>query len=401
MTNEASGTTVPGSLVAFAQLRVVELGQWIAAPAASALFADLGADVIKVEPPRGDPGRRWFKSIGLDVGIQPTFALDNRRKRSVVLDLAEEADRAGLDKLLETADVLITNMRITTLKRLGLDHETVLAAHPHLVYGSITAFGLAGPDAEQPGFDVGSFWARSGLSHQLAGDAPLHAPGSYGDHITGLALFAAVMAGLYERSRTGRGGLVETSLLQAASWILGPDLAVLSAFGKVHPVAHRSEAVTPLVNSYRTADDKWIFLTGVEAMRHFPAVCAAVGHPELVDDPRFADAQSIRKNRRDLIAILDAAFAQASYDEWARRLDEAGAWWQKVNTPAEVLEDPQLAANGWIEDVEVAPGRSVRMLTRPVTVFGHRELNVARAPERGQDNSRLLSDSDTPALAPD
>src|SRR5580693_4162785 len=369
MTNEGSGTTVPGSLVAFAQLRVVELGQWIAAPAASALFADLGAEVIKVEPPRGDPGRRWFKSIGLDVGIQPTFALDNRRKRSVVLDLAEEADRAGLDKLLDTADVLITNMRITTLKRLGLDHETVLAAHPHLVYGSITAFGLAGPDAEQPGFDVGSFWARSGLSHQLAGDAPLHAPGSYGDHITGLALFAAVMAGLYERSRTGRGGLVETSLLQAASWILGPDLAVLSAFGKVHPVAHRSEAVTPLVNSYRTADDKWIFLTGVEAMRHFPAVCAAVGHP--------------------------------GYDEWARRLDEAGAWWQKVNTPAEVLEDPQLAANGWIEDVEVAPGRSVRMLTRPVTVFGHRELNVARAPEHGQDNSRLLSDSDTPALTPD
>lgn len=377
-------------LAGFRQLRIVELGMWIAAPSAAALFADLGAEVIKVEPPHGDPGRAWFKSVGSDADIQPTFALDNRRKRSIALDLADPTDWAKLDALLETADVFITNLRLSALRKLKLDPETATAAHPRLVYGSITAYGLKGPDAELPGFDVGAFWARSGLSHQLAGASPLHAPGAYGDHVTGLTLFTAVLAGLLDRHTTGRGGVVETSLLQAGSWISGPDLAVYSALGRVNAVAPRGQAHTPLVNSYRTSDGRWFFLTCVDAMRHFQRVCDVIGQPELAADERFLTARGIRANRRELIAILDEAFIKKSLDEWKKRFDEVDIWYQTVKEPAEVLADPQLAANGWLEDVEVGPNHTVPMMTSPISVFGSRGSVPARAPGVGEDNEAIL-----------
>lgn len=331
-----------------------------------------------------------------DSDIQPTFALDNRRKRSVVLDLSAGDDRTRLDELLATANVVVTNMRLTTLRRLGLDPEHVLAVYPHLVYGSITAFGLRGPDAETPGYDVGAFWARSGLSHQLAGASPLHAPGSYGDHITGLAMFAAILAGLYERQVTGRGGLVETSLLQTGTWIAGPDLAVHATLGRVNAVAPREDAPTPLVNSYRTSDGYWFFLTCLETMRHFASLCRAIGRPELIDDNRFAGARSIRRNRRDLIMILDEAFAARTLEDWRQRFDENDVWWQKVQQPADILQDPQLAANGWLEDVGVGGDQSVPMVTTPIKVFASQGPVPVRAPEPGEHNDQILVPEPTP-----
>lgn len=371
-------------LRAFRELRIVELGTWIAAPTATALFADLGAEVIKIEPPAGDPGRRWFAAMGVaesEGEVQPTFALDNRRKCSMVLDLTVAADRLRLEEVLDTADAFVTNLRLSSLRKLDLDPDSLLAAHPRMVYGSVTGFGLRGPDAELPGYDVGAFWARSGLSHQLAGASPLHAPGGYGDHITGLAMFSAVLAGLYESQVTGRGGLVETSLLQAGTWIAGPDLAVLATLHRVSAAAPRHDAPTPLVNSYQTADGRWFFLTCIEAMRHLPAVCRAIGRPELVGDPRFADARSIRRHRRELIALLDEAFARAPLEEWAGRFEANGVWWQKVQTPDEILADPQVTANHWLEDVAVAGNRTVPMVTTPISVFGSREPTPARPPE--------------------
>lgn len=393
----AEGKRPAGGLVSFNGLRIVELGTWIAAPTATALFADFGADVVKVEPPAGDPGRHWFKAMGTaEEDLQPTFALDNRRKRAVVLDLADDEDRGRLDGLLGTADVMVTNMRLPTLRKFKLDPEHVLALYPSLVYGSITAFGLRGPDAETAGFDIGAFWARSGLSHQLAGESPLHVPSAYGDHVTGLALFSAIMAGLYERDVTGYGGLVETSLLQAGTWMAASDLSVYSSVGRVHAVAPRNEAPTPLVNSYRTRDGHWFFLTCIETMRHFAAVCAAIGRPDLVTDPRFGDAPSIRRHRRELIALLDGVFGTATLAEWADRFTAHGVLWQKVQVPAEVMDDPQLRANDWLENVDVGDGRVVPMVTTPISVFGSRRATPARAPEPGENNDWLSGLADTP-----
>ncbi|GAA4546378.1 CaiB/BaiF CoA-transferase family protein [Pseudonocardia xishanensis] len=380
---------------------MVELGTWIAAPVASALLADLGADVVKVEPPAGDPARRWFAAMGVADGddeVQPTFALDNRRKRSIELDLTDPTARAELDGLLGEADVMVTNMRPGRAGELGLGPAELVEAHPRLVVATVTAAGSRGKEADERGYDVGHFWARSGLAHQLGVTAPLHAPGGYGDHVTGLALFAAILAGLHERQVTGRGGVVETSLLRVGSWVASPDLAVLGTLGRVRAVPAREAAPTPLVNSYRTADDRWFFLTCIEAMRHLARVCEAVDRPELLADPRFADARSLNRHRRELIAELDAAFAAEPLSYWAERFRTTGVWWQRVQTPAEVLVDDQLVEDGALEPVDVGGGTTVPMLTSPVSVFGHREPGTARAP--ALDDYRTTQSSRPTAATP-
>ena len=200
-----AGTTGLSSL---ADLRVVELGVWVAAPAAAALLADWGADVIKVEPPAGDPMRNVFGALGIGNEMpNPAFALDNRGKRSVVLDLRDPEDRARMEDLLASADVFLTNLRPDALDKLDLEPEATVARHPRLVYGSVSGYGLQGEDRNRPTYDIGAFWARSGLSMQMAdGDGnPLNARGGIGDHITGLATLAGVLAAVLEQRLTGRG----------------------------------------------------------------------------------------------------------------------------------------------------------------------------------------------------
>jgi crotonobetainyl-CoA:carnitine CoA-transferase CaiB-like acyl-CoA transferase len=379
----------------FSSLRVVEVGSWIAAPCASALFADLGAEVIKIEPPAGDPGRRFVSSAGGGADLSPAFELFNRGKRSVVLDITSPSDRQRLDTLLSSSDVLITNMRAGTLERAGLDPAEVLARCPRLVYASITGLGLRGADRDRASYDVGAFWARTGLLHQITvpGEPPAHPAGGYGDAVTALASFSAVLAALLERERSGRGQLVESSLLQSGAWLCGGDLGVQAVFGRVNGASHRAESRTPLVNSYQTSDGRWIFLQGVEATRHFSGLCAALGREELCHDERFATAKLIRVNRRELIAIFDEEFARRPLTEWAPRLDGAGVWWQAVASPSEVLNDDQLTANDMLHDVTV--GGPTPMVTSPFTLRAMAVHEAGRAPDLGADSEAVLRELDT------
>ena len=204
----------PFGLSALADLRVVELGVWVAAPSAAALLADWGAEVIKVEAPTGDPMRNVFGSIGIGGDRpNPAFALDNRGKRSIVLNLAEAGDRQHLEGLLSTADVFISNLRPDALDKLDLEPEATLVRHPHLVYCSVSGYGLRGEDRNRPTYDIGAFWARSGLSSQMAdgSGAPLNARGGVGDHITGLAALAGILAAILQQRETGVGRVVEVS----------------------------------------------------------------------------------------------------------------------------------------------------------------------------------------------
>jgi crotonobetainyl-CoA:carnitine CoA-transferase CaiB-like acyl-CoA transferase len=388
----SSGNSIRGF---FSFLRVVEVGSWIAAPCATALMADLGAEVIKIEPPAGDPGRRFVSSTGGGADLSPAFELFNRGKRSVVLDITSPEDRQRLDTLLSTADVLMTNMRAGTLERAGLDPDAVLAHCPRLVYASITGLGLRGSERNRASYDVGAFWARSGLLHQLTvpGYPPAHPAGGYGDVVTALAAFSAVLAALLERERTGRGQLVESSLLQAGTWVCGGDLGVQAVFGRVNHASDRVESRTPLVNSYKTSDGRWIFLQGVEATRHFPGLCKALDREELCVDERFATAKSIRANRRELIAIFDAEFARRPLAEWAQRLDDTGVWWQAVASPDEVLSDGQLTANDMLHGV--IAGRPAPMITAPFTLRGTAAHSVGPAPDLGADSEVVLSQIDT------
>lgn len=382
--------TADGSdgLAALAGLKVVELGVWVAAPAAAALLADWGADVVKVEAPAGDPMRAVFGSIGIGGDLpNPAFALDNRSKRSVVLDLRQDEDRAVLEELVGGADVFVTNLRPDALDKLDLEPATTVARHPRLVYCSVSGYGLKGEDRNRPSYDIGAFWARSGLSAQMAdGDGtPLNVRGAIGDHITGLAALAGILAAVLEQRATGRGQVVEVSLLRTGAYILGWDLGLQLALGKVAGAEHRSRNQSPLMNCYRTADGRWFFLTGLEADRHIASVLRAIGRDDLLDDPRFADAVALRRNRVEVIAELDATIATRSLDEWAERFDAAGVWWAPVQTPAEVVADPQLLANDGV--VEVDEGR-IRAVGGPVT-FSNARPRPGRVPLLGQHTDEV------------
>ena len=188
-------------------IKVVELGVWVAGPAAGGILADWGADVIKIEPPDGDPARMFGTMLGIEDGLSPPFEMDNRGKRGIVLDLATDGGRATTYELLNGADVFLTNIRPGALKRTGLDFETVATRNPRLVYGLITGYGETGPDADRAAFDVAAFWARAGLAHLLTrpGDTPPFQRGGMGDHMAGMTLAGAVCAALVARGRTGPG----------------------------------------------------------------------------------------------------------------------------------------------------------------------------------------------------
>ena len=360
-------------------------------------MADWGADVVKVEPPAGDPFRNLFGSIGhrrRDLP-NPPFGLDNRGKRSVVVDLRRPEARAILGRLLDTADVFLTNMRPDALERMDLDPDTVAAAHPSLVYASVSGYGLDGPDRNRAGYDVGAFWARTGIARQLA---PIDQPppgirGGFGDHVTGVSTVAGVLGALFERQRTGRGTVVETSLLRCGMYSLGWDLGIQLVFGKVAPSSPRYDSPTPLVNSYRAADDKWFFLIGLEADRHFPGLARALDRPDLLSDERYSSAGARVANRGAFIALLDEVFAARPLAEWAARFDEHDVWWSPVQSPAESVVDPQALATGAVVEVAGgAEGPGFRAINSPVEFHDYRLREVGPVPGLGEHTDEVLGE---------
>jgi crotonobetainyl-CoA:carnitine CoA-transferase CaiB-like acyl-CoA transferase len=354
--------------------RVIELGVWVAGPAAAGILADWGADVIKIESPEGDPMRRMLQVIvGHGEPQSPPFDLDNRGKRSVVLDLKEEADRARLHAMLAEADVFVTNLRADALDRLGFGHERLLAENPQLVYALVTGYGLEGPDADRAGYDVGGFWARTGVAATLApeGQPPPNIRGGFGDHATALATLSGILGALLQREHTGKGQLVETSLLRTGLYCLGWDLGMVMRFGKLAPTKPRTDEINPLVNSYKAKDGRWFWLLGVESQRHWPNLCRSIDREDLITDERFADARGRRHNAGACIAVLDAEFARRTRDELTASFDEHEVWWAPVLTAEEVVADPQAIASGGFVDVPEGAGAPAhRAVASPVTFHG-------------------------------
>lgn len=353
-------------------VRVVELAVWVAGPAAAGVLADWGADVVKVEAASGDPQRAVFGAIGVrDQGSVPPFELDNRGKRSVVLDLRTDAGREAMERLLVDADVFVTNMRVNALARLGLDPDAVRARHPSLIYGIVTGYGLDGPDAHRPGYDVGAFWARSTLASSVVppGQLPPAIRSGFGDHVTGMTLAGGICGALFDRERTGTGHLVSTSLLRAGLYCAGWDLGVLLRLGKLSSTRPREASQTPLVNCYAAADGAAFWLLGLEADRHWPGLVAALDRPALASDERFADTRTRLAHTPELIAELDVAFAAHPMAHWVARFDEHDVWWAPVNTPRSALEDPQVEASGAFVDMPVPDGAEpYRAIASPIDI---------------------------------
>ena len=390
-TSEGAGLSSLGGL------RVIEMGVWVAAPSAGALLADWGADVIKVEPPAGDPMRRAFGSLGIggDDFPNPAFAQDNRGKRSVVLDLRDDEARAALEKLLATADVFFTNLRPDALDGLGLEPDATVERHPHLVYCSVSGYGLRGGDRNRPAYDIGAFWARSGLSVQLANSegVPLNARGGIGDHISGLAALAGLLAAVLEQRHTGRGRVVEVSLLRTGTYVLGWDLGLQDDSRARSP--GRSPALQPDTADELVQDQgrRWLFFTGSGGGPPRRKHLSRPGPQDLLDDPRFADARRIRKNRVEVIATWTRSSATETLDVWAERFDREGVWWAPAQGPAAVLEDAQLLANdGIVELVDDAGGPTQRSVNGPVSFSDALVRPSTPAPQLGEHTDAVLAE---------
>ncbi|MGW2937444.1 CaiB/BaiF CoA transferase family protein [Streptomyces sp. NPDC001156] len=377
----------------FTGLKVLDASTFIAAPAAATMLSDFGADVIKIEPPGpGDP-QRLLSSVPPSPRAQANYGwhLANRNKRGMVINLKSPASTEVLKRLVQWADVVITNFPHGTREKLHLGYEEVSGWNPKVIYADLTGFGDAGADARLPGFDLTAFWSRSGLlaSTRDAGAAPTVPVWGSGDYTTATAIYGAIVTGLYHRERTGQGISVGTSLLATGVWATGTLVAGALANGTPFELHDRTAPVNALTNPYRTADGRWLMLANGTAQ--WPALARAIGHLELIEDPRFTDPEGFTKHAAALTELLDAEFRSRPFAHWNDALDRERVIYGLIQTPEEAAQDPQLRANDIVVPLEGVSELNYT-INSPVNVRGIPKVPAKRAPDQGEHNDEILAE---------
>ena len=376
-------------------LRVLDLASFIAAPVASTVLGDYGAEVIKIEPPgEGDPQRKLGQAHSVPQHpVNFCWHMTNRNKRAIVLDLKNTSGRAVFDRLATTADIVVVNFPMKVRERLRMRYADLAPLNPRLIYASMTGYGEQGPDADQPGFDSTAFFARAGLLDALTheGGAPAFSLPAQGDQMAGMNLFAAIVLALLHRERTGEGSEVGTSLHASGLWsnaILAQG-ALLGAY--VAPRPPRTRPRSALGNQYRTQDGRWIQLTIVREDKLWPGFCQALDRTDLMDDPRFATTDLRRAHAADLTALLDPVFAAHPWPHWRQRLRHHGITFGLLGVMRDVPEDEQAVANGAIvpSPVEGMP----RTLSAPVRLsFAPEPVPPGPGPGHGEHTDAVLGE---------
>lgn len=371
-------------------LKVVEFATWIAGPGCAAIFADWGADVIKVERDTGDPIRGYFPDTAESPG-NPVFSLENRGKRGIVLDIAKPEGREALLAVLKDADVFVTNLRPGALKRAGIDFDSLHADLPRLIYASVSGYGLEGAEADLPAFDLTGFWTRTGVAASTipTDQEPFPCRPGFGDHVTALATVSAVLAALHERGRTGVGRLVETSLIRAGAYAIGWDFGVQLRYGAVTTAQPRDERPAAASGFFRSSDERW-FCMVPRGPSCFPAIMNAIGRPDLACDPRYTPPTENLDDVRALRTILDGAFADLTLADIGRRLNAADVIWAPMATLAEFAADPQARAAGCIVETPDGWGGSFFAPATPARFPGAVHGPAGPAPRLGQHTRQVL-----------
>ncbi len=375
-------------------IRVVEITMFQQGPVAGMLLGDLGADVIKVEPKTGDPARGMMKIIGVMTGLKGRnyyFENNNRNKRSIALDLRKRSELEVFFKLIDRADVFLNNLSIGAPHRMGINYEVLSARNPRLIYAQASGWGRKGPNAEELSFDRTGL-ARTGLMMLCGerGNPPQPITPGLGDELGGMTCAWAVCTALYARERTGKGQLVDTSLMGSLMAMEALALAAPAILGQEFPREIRAEAGNPLENFYRCRDDKWIVIHHLQPDRYWPNVCKALGISELENDPRFNSIEARGKNAKELIAILDKRFATKTRDEWIEIFKQAGVIYAPIQTATEVVNDPQAEANEYITWFDHPVWGKTKMIGFP-WMFHETPASVRReAPEFGQHTEEIL-----------
>jgi crotonobetainyl-CoA:carnitine CoA-transferase CaiB-like acyl-CoA transferase len=380
-------------------VRVLEVAEHTFVPAASALLADWGAEVVKIEHVERGDAMRGLASSGLAIMGTTVHVLlehSNRGKQSLGLDLKSDEGLDLLYKLVATCDVFLTNKLPSVRTKLKIDVDDVRAHNPDIIYVSGTGQGERGPDADRGSYDALSYWARSGIAMAMKQPTYDYVPGppgpGFGDSIGAMTIAGGIMGALYHRERTGEATTVDVSLLGTAMWSMGQSVSLALQHGQAFaPPPPNQPAGNPLSAVYETSDGKWLNLCCLQPGRYWPEVCQVIGRPELADDERFADAEAIKQNVTEAADLLRAAFAERTADEWRQAFAGFSGQWTMVQDALEAAADPQSVANGYVQDCETAEGTPFQLATAPVQ-YGGEPAKPRRAPEFNEHGDAILGE---------
>ena len=377
----------------FSGLKVVDLASFIAGPGAATILSDFGAEVVKVEPPTGDPWRN-----GHQLPPQPQakdayqWHLANRNKRGIALDLKSPNARPVIERLVKWADVFVVNTPHPARKKLRLEFDDVVQWNQRLIYADLTGFGEKGPDADLPGFDITSYWARSGLLSMTRdiGAPPTWPVGGSGDNATAVGLYSAIVTALYHRERTGKGSYVTTSLLAEGVWSASVSIQAALCEAKFYGLHDRKHPANAALNVYRASDGTWFVL--IVTPDKLAAVAKAIDRGDLLTDPRFSDPDKLMQNMSQLTAILDEVFGAEPMAHWYEVFSGVHVTFGAVRGPQEVVNDPQLQLNDIVVPLEGAGGKLTSTISSPIQVHGVAKVPARVAPGLGEHTEEILGE---------
>ncbi len=377
----------------FEGIRVLEVASWTFVPAAGAAMADLGADVIKVEPPNGDPQRGLMNLLGSAErpGPNPFVEIPNRGKRGITLDLASVAGRDLLLELATTADVFLTSYLPATREKLGIELADLRAANPQIIYVCGHGWGARGPMRDTGGFDLAAGWASASMAYKMTrpGQEPMFQPAAFFDLQGANTIAGAIGTALFQRERSGQPTEVDVSLLGVGMWTLSPDIMAGPFLGSL-PAPDRKSVPNPLTNSYPTADDRWLYLVCLQADRFWHELCDVIGRSDLATDERFSDMAVRAQNATACVAELEGTFLSGSLEHWQKQLAGFSGVWAPALSPAEVHEHAQVGANGYLPEVVSHEGTTFRLPAPPMQFGGEPPVPKGPAPEFGQHTEEIL-----------
>jgi crotonobetainyl-CoA:carnitine CoA-transferase CaiB-like acyl-CoA transferase len=375
-------------------VRVVEVAAWTFVPAAGGVLADWGAEVIKIEHPiSGDP-QRGLAAGGIvpEGSVNFIIEIPNRGKRSVGIDLASDAGRELLYKLVATSDVFVTSFLPDARRRLRIDVDDIRAVNPDIIYVRGSGNGVRGPDADQGGYDASSYWARGAVASLVSqGDEyPRNQPIAFGDVAGAQTIAGGIAAALYARAATGEPSVVDVSLLSYGLWNASPHIVLSKLLGIPDiPYRARGKTANPLTGAFETADRRTLQLVMLQSDRYWAPLCELLGRPELIDDPRFADARARAENSVACVAELDAEFATRTLEECVELLGRQEGPWAIHQRPIDVFDDEQVQANGFIQSVKASDGSNFDLVANPVQ-FDETPPTLVRAPGAGEHTEQVL-----------
>ncbi len=375
-------------------LRVIDCGTYIAGPAAATVLSDFGAELFKIERPEGGDLFRLFPSLpgSAKCALNYCWIIAGRNRKSVALDLANPEGREALIRLVKTADVFVTNYQRQQLEKFRLTWDELRAVNQRLVYAHLTGYGDEGEDADAPAFDALAYWARSGLMTSVTGldGTPGGPRPGIGDHPTAMSLFGAIMLGLYQRERTGRGSKVATSLLASGAWAHAIDLQAKLCGATFPDRRPGAQPLNPLTTGYRSREGKVFLLVLLDPEHEFPRLCRAVGHPELASNELFATAAGRLEHGAELYAILQSQFESKELRELRTMFREYDVKWSTIPTLDDVVADPQMRASGAFVDLDYPDAGTIQTINSPVFMTGVEKRPPAAAPDIGAHTREVL-----------